>query len=235
MSTKIKPYLYITDESGFHPQLQIVGWSAKSFQFHWEPKFEYERMGRKFVGAHVRRYDSIEHFETEQSNLVGRQKKWVVFFGVEVVESAEVTDYLGQIEALKVDVARLAERERFLVAAFDAAPPDAAESVNGGFVDESSIQTHQAFTGDSGFDVPLGDVTPAHFPLGEWHGTGDFVVHPSAPAQTPAEPPTVGSSIAEPVVTAAALDVPPPPASADASEPGFDSTPGRSNRRPRPR
>jgi hypothetical protein len=117
MASIIKPLLYINDLGRTFPKLEIVGWGAKPFDFIWDDK----------RGAHVRRYESMEAFKKEQFDLIGRQKKWPVFFDVEVTEEGEAADQVAQIEELTKAKALLSERIELLEAALRAADEQAAQ------------------------------------------------------------------------------------------------------------
>lgn len=100
------PFLYITDEGGMFPDLKITGTGAGEFSFVWEPGFAYMSMGRERRGAYVRRYKRVEDFEKEQFHIVGKQKRWAVYFGL-MLDGEDSTTKSDIVAALEGAVRQL--------------------------------------------------------------------------------------------------------------------------------
>ena len=110
---KLLPILFITDEGSVHNFLQVVGTGTKEYLFKHEPDFEFQRLGRTYRGAHVRRYESMEAFDAEQFNLIGHSKRWPIYFAVTTDEQHDM-EFLLQIDDLQKERDLLKSRVGFL-------------------------------------------------------------------------------------------------------------------------
>ena len=207
---KLLPILFITDEGSVYNHLQVVGVGTKEYLFTFEPDFEFERLGVTYRGAHVRRYQSMEDFDAEQFNLVGKQKRWPLYFTV-VTDEQHDMEFLLKIDDLEKALETATSRVGFLEAAaeHDAELLREARAANDELV--ARIPNRPAEpeppVGGVGAGSQVPDPDPNEVPQGPVYGGDDSNPGSGDEQQTDEEAGATGD-----------LDVPPPPADpADAS------------------